>query len=256
VCRRAPVRCTRYSILGVPNGKLAFLLPKQVDSIPSFASVDLNRVGAVASRCAARRVHLNPPPKGLDAVLGAGVSHSAPGSSSAWGCPSAVLLDEPTAHLDPGSSPQVLGELPGAAGLRSVLMVGHEPGVAEQVDAVVWLDAGQVVSRRLSPRAPARSARGDRTKGRACWPGRPGAGGPRSLGYHSRSPRPAEPRQVTRSLRPPVAVRREARGAAAALAGPSPMPIRQRQPRAACRGGTRSPASRALRPPNRDSRSA
>jgi ATP-binding cassette subfamily C protein CydCD len=59
-----------------------------------------------------------------------------------------LLLDEPTAHLDPWSSAQVLAELLGAAGSRSVLVVSHELGVAGQVDEIVTLDAGRVVSSR------------------------------------------------------------------------------------------------------------
>jgi thiol reductant ABC exporter CydC subunit len=57
-----------------------------------------------------------------------------------------LLLDEPTAHLDPWSSGQVLAELLGSAGSRSVLVVSHEPGIAGQVDTVVTLEKGRVVA--------------------------------------------------------------------------------------------------------------
>jgi ABC-type transport system involved in cytochrome bd biosynthesis fused ATPase/permease subunit len=57
-----------------------------------------------------------------------------------------LLLDEPTAHLDPWSSGHVLAELLGSAGSRSVLVVSHEPGIAGQVDAVVTLEQGRVVA--------------------------------------------------------------------------------------------------------------
>lgn len=56
-----------------------------------------------------------------------------------------LLLDEPTAHLDPLTSPDVLAALLGAAGERSVLVVSHDPHVAHLVDAVVQLDEGRVV---------------------------------------------------------------------------------------------------------------
>jgi ABC-type transport system involved in cytochrome bd biosynthesis fused ATPase/permease subunit len=56
-----------------------------------------------------------------------------------------LLLDEPTAHLDPWSSAHVIAELLGSAGSRSVLVVSHEPGVAGQVDEIITLDAGRVV---------------------------------------------------------------------------------------------------------------
>ena len=57
-----------------------------------------------------------------------------------------LLLDEPTAHLDPGSSSRVLAELLGAAGSRSVLVVSHDPELVGEVDAVVVLEEGRVVS--------------------------------------------------------------------------------------------------------------
>jgi thiol reductant ABC exporter CydC subunit len=57
-----------------------------------------------------------------------------------------LLLDEPTAHLDPGTSSAVLAELLGAASGRSVLVVSHEPSIVEQVDTVVVLDGGRVRS--------------------------------------------------------------------------------------------------------------
>ena len=59
-----------------------------------------------------------------------------------------LVLDEPTAHLDPQTSPQLLAELLGAAGESSVLIVSHEPGLADQVDAVVTLENGSVVTER------------------------------------------------------------------------------------------------------------
>ena len=42
---------------------------------------------------------------------------------------SLLLLDEPTSHLDPWSSRQVLAELLGAAGSRTIVVVNHEPGL-------------------------------------------------------------------------------------------------------------------------------
>src|ERR1039458_6491858 len=53
-----------------------------------------------------------------------------------------LLLDEPTAHLDPWSSAHVLGELLGSAVSRSVLVVSHEPGIGGAGDEIVTLDHG------------------------------------------------------------------------------------------------------------------
>lgn len=50
-----------------------------------------------------------------------------------------LLLDEPTAHIDPAAAPTTMAELLGATGDRSVLVVTHEPWIAEHVDHVVDL---------------------------------------------------------------------------------------------------------------------
>jgi ATP-binding cassette subfamily C protein CydCD len=59
--------------------------------------------------------------------------------------PSLLLLDEPTAHLDPATAAQVLGELLDAAEGRSALVVTHDPAVAGYVDKVVAIDGGLTV---------------------------------------------------------------------------------------------------------------
>ena len=86
-------------------------------------------------------------------VLGAGGRDLSAGERQRLGMARALLsgaelllLDEPTAHLDPWSSGHVLAELLGSAGSRSVLVVSHEPGIASQVDAVVTLEQGRVVA--------------------------------------------------------------------------------------------------------------
>jgi thiol reductant ABC exporter CydC subunit len=91
-------------------------------------------------------------PDGLGTMLGPGGRSVSAGERQRLGMARAVLsgaglllLDEPTAHLDPWSSSRVLSEILGAAGSRSVLLVSHEPGVAAQVDQVVTLDRGRVV---------------------------------------------------------------------------------------------------------------
>jgi thiol reductant ABC exporter CydC subunit len=91
-------------------------------------------------------------PEGLETVLGAGGRPTSAGERQRLGMARALLsgaglllLDEPTAHLDPWSSSAILAELLGAAGSRSVLVVSHERGVTAQVDTVVRLDRGRVV---------------------------------------------------------------------------------------------------------------
>jgi thiol reductant ABC exporter CydC subunit len=96
-------------------------------------------------------------PDGLRTVLGVGGRDVSAGERQRLGMARALLsgaqlllLDEPTAHLDPWSSAQVLAELLGSAGSRSVLVVSHEPGVAGKIDEIVTLDEGRVVSRKAT----------------------------------------------------------------------------------------------------------
>jgi ABC-type transport system involved in cytochrome bd biosynthesis fused ATPase/permease subunit len=96
-------------------------------------------------------------PDGLRTVLGAGGRDLSAGERQRLGMARALLsgaelllLDEPTAHLDPWSSAHVLGELLGSAVSRSVLVVSHEPGIGDQVDEIVTLDHGRVVSREAT----------------------------------------------------------------------------------------------------------
>jgi ABC-type multidrug transport system fused ATPase/permease subunit len=51
-----------------------------------------------------------------------------------------LVLDEPTAHLDPETAEQLVGDILSAAGGRSVLLITHRPEGLDRVDEVVTLD--------------------------------------------------------------------------------------------------------------------
>ena len=94
-------------------------------------------------------------PGGLGTGLGAGGRGVSAGERQRLGMARALLsgaslllLDEPTSHLDPWSSPQLLAELLGAAGSRTIVVVSHEAGLASQVQEIVSLDRGRLVARR------------------------------------------------------------------------------------------------------------
>ena len=59
--------------------------------------------------------------------------------------PALLILDEPTAHLDPGSRRALTADLLHATEDRSVLFITHEPDGLDQVDQIVVLDHGRVV---------------------------------------------------------------------------------------------------------------
>jgi len=126
----------------------------------------LGRPGASDAECRAvlERVGLgvwaDTLPDGLATALGPGGRPVSAGERQRLGTArallgggSVLLLDEPTAHLDPPSSGPLLTGLLEAAGARSVLVVTHEPGIGRLVDEVVTLDAGRVTARVATLRA-------------------------------------------------------------------------------------------------------
>jgi len=50
-----------------------------------------------------------------------------------------LVLDEPTAHLDPGIARELIEDVAAATGDRSVLLITHRPKGLELVDAIVEL---------------------------------------------------------------------------------------------------------------------
>ena len=52
-----------------------------------------------------------------------------------------LVLDEPTAHLDPATAQSVMDDVLAATAGRSVLLITHRPEGLEQMDEVVTLDA-------------------------------------------------------------------------------------------------------------------
>jgi ABC-type bacteriocin/lantibiotic exporter with double-glycine peptidase domain len=60
-----------------------------------------------------------------------------------------LILDEPTAHLDPETAEALVRDVLAAADGRSVLLITHRPEGLELADEVVALDGG----RRLQPSA-------------------------------------------------------------------------------------------------------
>ena len=58
-----------------------------------------------------------------------------------------VVLDEPTAHLDPPTARGLMNDVLDAASDKTVLLITHRPEGLEDMDEIVTLEAGSVVSR-------------------------------------------------------------------------------------------------------------
>jgi ABC-type transport system involved in cytochrome bd biosynthesis fused ATPase/permease subunit len=57
-----------------------------------------------------------------------------------------LVLDEPTAHLDPATAEELVRDVFAAAPERSILLVTHRPEGLDLVDEVISLENGRVVA--------------------------------------------------------------------------------------------------------------
>src|ERR1700758_1565842 len=61
--------------------------------------------------------------------------------------PAILVLDEPTAHLDPEARAALTADRLAATEGRATLLITHEPDGLDQVDEIIVLDRGRVVQR-------------------------------------------------------------------------------------------------------------
>jgi ATP-binding cassette, subfamily C, bacterial CydC len=61
--------------------------------------------------------------------------------------PDLLILDEPTAHLDPEARSALTADLLAATAGRSTLLITHDFEGLDQVDEIIVLDRGQVAQR-------------------------------------------------------------------------------------------------------------
>ena len=62
-----------------------------------------------------------------------------------------LVLDEPTAHLDPETARRLVGDALSAAGERSVLLITHRSEGLDLVNEVLTLDSGRITGRQRRP---------------------------------------------------------------------------------------------------------
>jgi ATP-binding cassette subfamily C protein CydCD len=62
-----------------------------------------------------------------------------------------LVLDEPTAHLDPATAQSLMDDVLDAARGRTILLITHRAEGLERMDEVVALDAGRLRAASSSP---------------------------------------------------------------------------------------------------------
>jgi thiol reductant ABC exporter CydD subunit len=113
----------------------------------------LDRVHA-AAELAGAHAFVSRLPDGYDTVVGEGGRQLSAGERRRLGLARAflrdaprVLLDEPTADLDPVSAALVADAIERLRAGRTVLLVAHRPELAARADRVVLLDRGRILER-------------------------------------------------------------------------------------------------------------
>jgi ABC-type multidrug transport system fused ATPase/permease subunit len=105
-----------------------------------------------AARAAGIDAHIQRLPQGYDTPVGEGGSRFSGGQRQRLALARALLrqapvlvLDEPTAHLDPAAQAHVLRTLRQRAGRCTVLMAAHRLETVRGADRVVVLEHGRIV---------------------------------------------------------------------------------------------------------------
>lgn len=90
-------------------------------------------------------------PAGYDTVVGPGGHGLSAGQRQRLGLARALLrdapllvLDEPTAHLDPAAADRVAATVEALRGTRTILLITHDPDLAARADRIARLAAGRV----------------------------------------------------------------------------------------------------------------
>ena len=91
-------------------------------------------------------------PEGYGTVLGEGASNLSGGQRQRLAIaralllePAILLLDDPTAAVDPGTEHEILSALDGAMAGRTTFLVAHRASTLRRADLVMVLDGGRIV---------------------------------------------------------------------------------------------------------------
>jgi thiol reductant ABC exporter CydD subunit len=112
-------------------------------------------LGRVSSAAALAGAHgfVEALPKGYDTVLGDGGRLLSPGQARRIGLARVflrdapfVILDEPTAHLDPESADHIAAAIEGYRGRCTMLLISHQSELAARCDRIVRIEDGRVAA--------------------------------------------------------------------------------------------------------------
>ncbi len=99
-------------------------------------------------------------PDGLQTVIGDGGRRVSAGQRQRIALARALLrdaglliLDEPTAHVDPETAADIHAAIARIAGDRTVVVIAHNRSLQALADQTIWLDAGRVTTAGPGPRA-------------------------------------------------------------------------------------------------------
>ncbi|HSP36920.1 MAG TPA: thiol reductant ABC exporter subunit CydC [Frankiaceae bacterium] len=145
-----PSQQVRQSVSGVTADAHVFAATVRQNLLLGKPSATDDEIDAVA-----RKVRLlewiRSLPQGWETPLGTGGATVSGGQRSRLALaralladPQVLVLDEPTAHLDPATEDEVMADLLAATRGRTVLLVTHRPTGLSKLDAVVELEAGRV----------------------------------------------------------------------------------------------------------------
>lgn len=145
-----PLAALRRSIAYIPQRSTLF-----TGTVASNIALGDRNPGADRVRWAAQQARIDQRiaelPNGFETVIGAGGHALSGGEAQRIGLARAfyrdaplALLDEPTAHLDPGTEALIHEAIGALKAGRTLLIIAHRATTRALADRTIWLDAGRV----------------------------------------------------------------------------------------------------------------
>ena len=133
-----PQRCTMFACTVADNVRLGAPAASTGDVHAALAAAGADRFVAGL-------------PDGIDTIIGEGGRRLSAGQARRIGLARLIardarllIVDEPTAHLDPDTAAMIARRLPDAMRGRTVLLITHDPRLAAIADRQLWLEDGRI----------------------------------------------------------------------------------------------------------------